>query len=1424
MAEKIFNDLTKGMVRKVNPLKKDQNLYNFALNMSTDKARADRLTKVCENKLEDYFSLKNVDYVILNSLYLGVDEYVFFITDKISSFSEIIYYNKGQITTKYNNSLLNFNASNVIQSTYRINYNGDRLVYFVDGLNKDRVINIDKVGINDDIESISVNPIYDYSDKLDYEVVEGGILRVGEYFVLVSYNDINNKETIYKDIIDGIPIEIGNYNSNNRKVITNAVSSSPEFLYETREFRDIKGGEDGDVSSKSIRINITKENFKSINVYVIRKTGNDIEVYLRENITASNSYTIYDLNDFQLLGSDISEVVVNNIIYSRSEAITQKDNRLILGNTNIESYNYDFQSFANTIKVGYDIELEAFSYNINMYSNAVGPSQVITPSNIDILNNNEAEVDMFSTGYYLGNTENKDIAGKTFMRDEVYALGVYFELENGVFTDVYHIPGRKDNDSELFSDHNGKIDENGTVLTTGLYNTWDTRNISIDGKTDQAWRVINTAVEGMLGYYRCEEVYPEGYGFPDDGEKDVNGNSYVRHHRIPSDIIEPLFDKVTFPDTSVDGYLNRRNIKLTFDYDLPSNLQGIVKNIFFTYAKRDEINKKVTSKGIVYKTRFINNTIRNSENLNSPTSQEHENASGSFYEFKSPDVDFKFKEFNIKSDHLKINSLLHSYTTSISKAKFNFGDREYRNDIDRYPGSFLNAEGINPSTDDNATPINTIYDFKQEFGANRIKYSLVYSYDRLRQYNINDIIFIDNNAKTSFVGESVRFEGNQNSSIFKLTNPTISNNNTIFNGDFASNYLLGLTGLGQLSNNYVSFYNEKDGNPDQTYSQSERNIILGGFYDSTLYISLLNSNRNIYSDVLNIEYVLGTNKDYIHGDCFIDYHYTKKSYSTAVESGDYSSINSRKVKDSVWVTGSENFDPTYNIDMSVYDSYIAFPVETRINIRLRKRTGENNYHPHFSLDNNASTEFYEKKALQQEEYLLNQSYKQETSLYTLYANTLSLQDLNNQNKKVGNRLVYSELQNNESKIDSFRKFLANNYKDIITTKGDIHKLFIKNNNLNILTRDSLFVIGSDNNYLNARNGTEIYVGTGEFLGTEPEELISLETGYAGTVSKLSFNENKFGYLFVDSIRNKIILYNDSLIDVNILGLEEDLSINLIKQFPELTNELDKPLLGYGILSGFDPETDRIFVTKLDYKATDLLLNSDYNINNGLFYINNELVKFNNSDYFENKSLTVTYDAINNNWISYHNYFPTAYINNPSKLLIKTEDEYVKQYGGDYTDLFIIDFLFNENQGLTKVFDSIQMDINSESSNGEFTENFFNQMIVYTQSQSSGLISLNSEYPSNNITKKDTYWNFSKLLDISDDKLNKKLFLSDWNSIKDNYFIDKVVNTNDLNINKDWYRKKRFRDKYVNIRLIKNNVENNKFTINFGILNYRRSVR
>jgi hypothetical protein len=162
---------------------------------------------------------------------------------------------------------------------------------------------------------------------------------------------------------------------------------------------------------------------------------------------------------------------------------------------------------------------------------------------------------------------------------------------------------------------------------------------------------------------------------------------------------------------------------------------------------------------------------------------------------------------------------------------------------------------------------------------------------------------------------------------------------------------------------------------------------------------------------------------------------------------------------------------------------------------------------------------------------------------------------------------------------------------------------------------------------------------------------------------------------------------------------------------------------------------------------------------------------------------------------------------------------------------IIELVFNEEPTETKIQTNIKLDIESnkyDHNEKEYYNNqygFFDKMIVYNKKQCSGQLSLNviNNSESNddffeqqiqgvsngvNITKKEGNWiinGFRNYVTIN----NKPLFSREWSKIQNNFPIDKVVNTEVLDSEKDWNELEMFRDKYIIVRLIDTNDDNTK---------------
>ena len=69
-----------------------------------------------------------------------------------------------------------------------------------------------------------------------------------------------------------------------------------------------------------------------------------------------------------------------------------------------------------------------------------------------------------------------------------------------------------------------------------------------------------------------------------------------------------------------------------------------------------------------------------------------------------------------------------------------------------------------------------------------------------------------------------------------------------------------------------------------------------------------------------------------------------------------------------------------------------------------------------------------------------------------------------------------------------------------------------------------------------------------------------------------------------------------------------------------------------------------------------------------------------------------------------------------------------------------------------------------------------------------------------------------------------MFNSNTEDIQSEYFIDKIVNTNVIDVNKNWGELESFCDKYLVIRLLFDNFVNIKLNLNYSIENEKQSFR
>ncbi len=240
----------------------------------------------------------------------------------------------------------------------------------------------------------------------------------------------------------------------------------------------------------------------------------------------------------------------------------------------------------------------------------------------------------------------------------------------------------------------------------------------------------------------------------------------------------------------------------------------------------------------------------------------------------------------------------------------------------------------------------------------------------------------------------------------------------------------------------------------------------------------------------------------------------------------------------------------------------------------------------------------------------------------------------------------------------------------------------------------------------------------------------------------------------------------------------------------------------------------------------------------------------------NNSWTISYHLKSQSWGWFHSYLPSFYSHTPNNFyswipgdnnLWKHNRKYHYQnfYGKRYP--FIVEFVSANNPLTTKIWDYITLITEAkryvEDFNEQVEERFitFNKALFYNSRQSSGVLNLlvkdisegdedylleqvqNFDGDTIVIDKNEKNWNINDLRDIRTN-YSEPIFNSKLENLQEDYFIDKVINDNSHDPNKDWTEMESFRDKYLVIRLIFDTFDDVKLILNYSVENEKKSPR
>lgn len=1374
------NTFLKGMNQDISPKYQEEGSYRMALNSVIETQEGDMLMISNELGNESWASGYPSGKKIIGHRLLDNGTTVLFIFDPDPDRPEHeigIFDPKTKTYTTYvKGTCLNFSDNNYVNAIFRLKNGCERIVYFTDNLNPYRVINLDRPEYYTSppfttllsCDALKYTRDF-YPVSMDAEVNNsGGLLEVGVYLSAVRYLDQDRNPTDWFFISNPIsiadesevlltdPLTTNNYDG--------GVSNPDEIGYVPN-------------TRKSILFTLSDVDtrFKYVQLAIIKYTQSSgalssVEVLTEETIPpAPSALTIMEIlytgADSQVLqDSSLEEIFAKKQKLQKVLTHEQKDNRLFVANlTNTNKDYTGFQRHASAIRTDYVEEA------------------------VDI-----ADALSKDSQYYFDEG--------SLLHDEIYALGIVYIWNDGEESPAFHIPGR------------GMIDNTGDTFGTNPYITadkdeWDTLdttgdiNIYNDAKTDR-WQVYNTYTEetgttGLMGYYQTDTTYPEIEVCNDDHEdgywgRDWMGNlidedTFIRHHRMPH-----------HAKTTVTNYHTKLGVKFTMDQDYPH--PDIIGH-YYVYGDRT-YERTILDKGLIVpisSDRFPDGPPFDSTLPNS-------------YAYRFPNESFHFPSSCFPGVSICFEYPLYGFVSANTLFNETLANGTYLTIEKKYENPTIDVS-VNDETDNN-TFYDQVVNFKSssQIQHNEWANPVELNYKVKSQQFLRKASDQDGNVVSIAYIDGVGFSSCENHSI--------STSLGLFTLDRQINEIEahGVTDIG-WGFDVNTFFSAGNG--------------LSASIKADTYIF-----RNLYT----IEYKR-------FGNALLNKSLEVDLESTLVDGDIF--VSQLGILDYIWWT--DTAEPYVMAD------YANVVLEQDMNPGLRhedqREQGKYMYYKFLNQsdlvnmrDFIAQSKYWEPSdgtfSMYPEAYLYSKAFSIKSSLSRYLPIPYDYDFCNDCLDIFPYRIMYSQADDIERRVDAYRTILPNNYKDIDGNSGPITDMFINYNNLYVNTPYTPYLIPTNTQLLNSSEDSTIYIGSAEVLQLPPRPLKNSDIAYGGTEFWKARVSTEFGTVYVDNVSKRVFLLTDNLQDISQLGMrnfwQKNADFHFLKQF-KLAQGTDYSkyclaspnAIGYAVT--YDPRHKRVLIHKRDYKikaeyetsftVTDVDnpiisentlwydgVNYYYNVNASV----QSLIDFGDPAFFENKSFTISYSFLNNQWSSYHSYLPYYMFNDADSFysgdVLKHNEGSYQIFSGVKYD-HIIDFIALNHPMESFITNSIQYSSNvySVDEDNQFnyyvTPSTFDHVILYNDSQSTGkkeLVIQDESFTSTNssqipVRKIDNKWRFNELRNnvISS---NVPFWSSSWADIQSTPFnwIDKVpIN---IDFNKSLFQLERMKDRYVGVRL------------------------
>jgi hypothetical protein len=254
------------------------------------------------------------------------------------------------------------------------------------------------------------------------------------------------------------------------------------------------------------------------------------------------------------------------------------------------------------------------------------------------------------------------------------------------------------------------------------------------------------------------------------------------------------------------------------------------------------------------------------------------------------------------------------------------------------------------------------------------------------------------------------------------------------------------------------------------------------------------------------------------------------------------------------------------------------------------------------------------------------------------------------------RAVYSDAQNTDAdnRVNSWLTYRAVSYYDFPQNYGSLISLDGIQNRAILARFENKTLMYNNLLTIDTSNPQAAYVGNPNMFSAPPIDFAETDLGYVGSQNKMLLKIPQ-GQITVDAKRGQVFLIQGTKVeDLSAFGsgmnrfFTDHLAFEILRYFPKV--DTDNNFNGVGLHGVYDSKFDRVILTKLDY--IPLSIDIQYDTTTKDFYIEEPLgnniyhktiVSLKDSEYFCNKSWTLSFNVNTKTWISFHSYIPNWYI-------------------------------------------------------------------------------------------------------------------------------------------------------------------------------------